>query len=140
MNYKIVSKYIKDVSFEIAEAKSYFLLEKNIKNYTFVCDIKSKSIRDKIIQVDVSLRLEPLDKNSDKNVYVSVELSSIIQIEWEVKKEELEKIVLIKVPTTVYPEIRNILIFLFEKSGFNKINIDHKIDFSKLYENRKNQK
>ena len=61
MNYKIVSKYIKDVSFEIAEAKSYFLLEKNIKNYTFVCDIKSKSIRDKIIQVDVSLRLEPLD-------------------------------------------------------------------------------
>ena len=140
MNYKIVSKYIKDVSFEIAEAKSYFLLEKNIKNYTFVCDIKSKSIRDKIIQVDVSLRLEPLDKNSDKNVYVSVELSSIIQIEGEVKKDELEKIVLIKVPTTVYPEIRNILIFLFEKSGFNKINIDHKIDFSKLYENRKNQK
>tara|TARA_Y100001970_G_scaffold88413_1_gene111600 strand:+ start:4078 stop:4500 length:423 start_codon:yes stop_codon:yes gene_type:complete len=140
MNYKIVSKYIKDVSFEIAEAKSYFLLEKNIKNYTFVCDIKSKSIRDKIIQIDVSLRLEPLDKNSDKNVYVSVELSSIIQIEGEVKKDELEKIVLIKVPTTVYPEIRNILIFLFEKSGFNKINIDHKIDFSKLYENRKNQK
>ncbi len=140
MNYKIVSKYIKDVSFEIAEAKSYFLLEKNIKNYTFVCDIKSKSIRDKIIQVDVSLRLEPLDKNSDKNVYVSVELSSIIQIEGEVKKDELEKIVLIKVTTTVYPEIRNILIFLFEKSGFNKINIDHKIDFSKLYENRKNQK
>ena len=113
---------------------------KNIKNYTFVCDIKSKSIRDKIIQVDVSLRLEPLDKNSDKNVYVSVELSSIIQIEGEVKKDELEKIVLIKVPTTVYPEIRNILIFLFEKSGCNKINIDHKIDFSKLYENRKNQK
>ena len=140
MNYKIVSKYIKDVSFEIAEAKSYFLLEKKIKNYTFVCDIKSKSIRDKIIQIDVSLRLEPLDKNSDKNVYVSVELSSIIQIEGEVKKDELEKIVLIKVPTTVYPEIRNILIFLFEKSGFNKINIDHKIDFSKLYENRKNQK
>ena len=140
MNYKIVSKYIKDVSFEIAEAKSYFLLEKNIKNYTFVCDIKSKSIRDKIIQIDVSLRLEPLDKNSDKNVYVSVELSSIIQIEGDVKKDELEKIVLIKVPTTVYPEIRNILIFLFEKSGFNKINIDHKIDFSKLYENRKNQK
>lgn len=140
MNYKIVSKYIKDVSFEIAEAKSYFLLEKNIKNYTFVCDIKSKSIRDKIIQIDVSLRLEPLDKNSDKNVYVSVELSSIIQIEGEVKKDELEKIVLIKVPTTVYPEIRNILIFLFEKSGYNKINIDHKIDFSKLYENRKNQK
>tara|TARA_B100001540_G_C15547215_1_gene524163 strand:- start:68 stop:484 length:417 start_codon:yes stop_codon:yes gene_type:complete len=137
MNYKIVTKYIKDLSFEIPEAKSYFLLEKNIKKYKYMCDIKSKNIKQNIIQIDVNLRLVPIEKTTDKNIYVSVELSSIIEVENNLEKKDLEKIILINVPEKVYPEIRNIIIFLFEKSGFNKINIEEKIDFLKLYENRK---
>ena len=137
MNYKIVTKYIKDLSFEIPEAKSYFLLEKNIKKYKYMCDIKSKNIKQNIIQIDVNLRLVPIEKTTDKNIYVSVELSSIIEVENNLEKKDLEKIILINVPEKVYPEIRNIIIFLFEKSGFNKINIEEKIDILKLYENRK---
>tara|TARA_B100001996_G_C18524257_1_gene540456 strand:+ start:168 stop:590 length:423 start_codon:yes stop_codon:yes gene_type:complete len=140
MSYKIISKYIKDLSFEIFDSKSYFLLEKNIKNYTFICDIKSKKIKENIIQIDINLRLVPTEKVANKNIDVSVELSSIIQVDEKIEKDELEKIVLIKVPTDVYPEIRSIIIFLFEKCGFKKINIDEKIDFLKLYENRKIQK
>ena len=140
MSYKIVAKYLKDVSFEIADAKSYFLLEKNIKKYTFVCDINSKKIKQNIIEVDVNLRLVPIEKSSDKNIFVSVELASIIQVDEKTDKKELEKIILIKVPTEVYPEIRSIIIDLFGKSGFKKIDERDKIDFSKLYETKKIQK
>ena len=140
MNYKIVTKYVKDLSFEIFNAKSYFLLEKNIKDHRFVCNINSKKVKAKIFEVNVSLRLAPLDKNIEKSFEVSVELSSLVEIEGDLEKEELEKIILVKVPTDVYPQIRQIIVFLFEKSGFNKINIDDQINFLKLYEDRKNQK
>ena len=140
MSYKILTKYVKDLTFEIPEAKLYFLLEKNIKNYRFLCDIKSKKIKTDIIQVNVNLRLSPIKENLDKNIYVSVELATLIKIEEKIEGEELKKIILIKVPEEVYPDIRNIIVFLFEKSGFKKINIDEKIDFLKLYENKKFQK
>ena len=141
MTYKIVAKYIKDLSFEIFNSKSFFLLEKNIKNYTFVCEIKSQKIKEKIIQINVNLKLVPVVKDIDKNIDVSVELASIVQLDQNLEKEDLEKIILIQVPTDVYSEMRSIIVFLFEKCGFNKINIKKKIDFSKLYEEKKkNQK
>ena len=140
MSYKIITKYIRDLSFEIIDSKTYFLIEKDIKNYRFICDINSNKIKESILQVNVNLRIEPKEKNYNKNIHVSVELASIIQIEGKIEKAELEKIILIKVPTDIYPEIRNIIIFLFEKSGFKKINIDESIDFLKLYESRTNQK
>ena len=64
MTYEIVTKYIKDLSFKINDAKSYFLLEKDIKNYSFVCDIKSKKLKEKIVQADINLRLIPINKTS----------------------------------------------------------------------------
>ena len=140
MSYKIVSKYIKDLSFEIFDAKSYFLIENNIKNYKFICDINIKKLKEKIIEVDVNLSLVPSDPKINKGIDVSVKISSVIQVEGEIEKTALEKIVLIEVPTKIYPEIRGIIVFLFEKSGFKKINIDDKIDFEKLYETRKVQK
>ena len=140
MSYKILTKYIKDLSFEIPDSKSYFLLEKNIQNYKFVCDINSKKIKENIIQIDVNLRLSPKEKSTDQSIYVSVELTTLINIQEKIEKKELEKIILIKVPGDVYSDIRGIIISLFEKSGFNKINIDEKIDFLKLYESRENQK
>ena len=139
MTYEIVTKFIKDLSFKIKDAKSYFLLEKDIKNYTFVCDIKSIKLKEKIIQADINLRLIPVNNTSKGNLDVKVELSSIIQFNDIGSKDEMEKIILINVPEEVYPSMREIIIFLFKNSGFNKINIPEKIDFKKLYEN-KNQK
>ena len=140
MSYKIIGQYFKDVSFEIPDAKTALLLEKGIKNYRFVCDIKSEKIKEKIIQVDVTLKLSPTEKNNDKIIYVSSNLANLITVENNVSKEEIEKIILIKVPTEVYPTVRGMIISLFEKSGFKKITIHEKIDFLKLYEQRKNQK
>ena len=140
MTYEIVTKYIKDLSFKINDAKSYFLLEKDIKNYSFVCDIKSKKLKEKIVQADINLRLIPVNKTSNRNLDVKVELTSIIQFDKIDNKDEMEKIILIKVPEEIYPSMREIIIFLFKSSGFNKINIPEKIDFQKLYENRQVQK
>ena len=136
MTYEIVTKYIKDLSFKIDDAKSYFLLEKDIKNYSFVCDIKSKKLKEKIVQADINLRLIPVNKTSNRNLDVKVELTSIIQFDKIDNKDEMEKIILIKVPEEIYPSMREIIIFLFKSSGFNKINIPEKIDFQKLYDNR----
>ena len=140
MTYEIVTKYIKDLSFKINDAKSYFLLEKDIKNYSFVCDIKSKKLKEKIVQADINLRLIPINKTSNRNLDVKVELTSIIQFDKIDNKDEMEKIILIKVPEEIYPSMREIIIFLFKSSGFNKINIPEKIDFQKLYDNRQVQK
>ena len=137
MSYEIVTKYIKDLNFKIEDAKSYFLLEKDIKNYTFVCDIKSKKLKEKIIQVDVNLRLIPVDQKSKRNLDVKVELTSIIQFTEIGNKDDMAKIILISVPEKLYPDMREVIIFLFKSSGFNKINIPEKIDFKKLYESRK---
>ena len=140
MTYEIVTKYIKDLSFKINDAKSYFLLEKDIKNYSFVCDIKSKKLKEKIVQADINLRLIPVNKTSNRNLDVKVELTSIIQFDKIDNKDEMEKIILIKVPEEIYPSMREIIIFLFKSSGFNKINIPEKIDFQKLFDNRQVQK
>ena len=140
MSYKIVVQYYKDISFEIPDAKTALLLEKDIKNYRFVCDINSEKVKENIIEVSVNLKLSPIDKSAEKTIYVSVNLASLITIEAKVSKEELEKIILIEIPTRIYPNLRSMVVLLFEKSGYKKINIHEKIDFLKLYEQKKTQK
>ena len=136
MTYKIVSKYIKDLSFKIPGAKSYFLLEKNIRNYRVKIDVTSKKLKENIIEIDTNLYFEPKDKDKD-NFKISILFSSLINYEKKIDGKELEKIVLIEVPTSVYPDIKKILSLLFEKSGFKKFNLPE-MNFQKLYETKKN--
>ena len=133
MNYSIVAKYIKDINFNIPDVKSYFLIEKNISNYKINFDIKSKKIKDDIIEIDTNLKLVSRTPNENE-INVSILFSSLVNIKKNIEnKKDLEKIVLVDVPTSIYPDIRNILVFLFEKSGFKKVNLDNTIDFENLY-------
>ncbi len=134
MAYKIVSKYIKDLSFQIPEAKSYILLEKNIKNYRVKVDVTSKKLKENIIEIDTNLYFEPKDKDNFK---ISILFSSLINCEKKIDGKELEKIVLIEAPTAVYPDIKKIVSLLFEKSGFKEFNLPE-MNFQKLYETKKN--
>ncbi len=136
MTYKIVAKYIKDLSFEIKDAKSYFLLEKNIKDFIVNFEIKSQKIKENIIEVDTTLYL--LSKKDNKSSPISLCLSSVVNLEKKFEKEELQKIILIEVPQTIYPEIRSTLIYLFDRCGFKNVNFEKEVDFKKLYENKKN--
>ena len=133
MNYKIIGRYIKNLKFEIPNPKIFFLLEKDISNYKINIDIKSYRFKEKIIEVSVTLSLNPTNNNVDK-INTKIVFSAIIEIDGELtEKKSLEEIILIKVPNDIYPEIRLLFILLFEKSGFNKIKIEEKIDFKELY-------
>ena len=136
MNYKILAKYIKDLKFEIPNPKTFFLIEKNISNYKVNIDIKSNQFKDKIIEVETTLSLYP-NTNDFDTINTKIVFSTIIEIDGELtNKKSLEEVILIKVPNEVYPEIRDLFVLLFEKSGFNKIKIEESIDFKKLYLNR----
>jgi len=133
MNYKILAKYIKDLKFEIPNSKVFFLLTKNISNYKLSISIKSNQIKEKIIEVETTLSLNPT-KNDFEKINVKIVHASVVELQGEISnKKELEKIILINVPEEIYSEIRQTFVFLFEKSGYKEIKIDKEVDFKKLY-------
>ena len=139
MNYKIIGKYIKELNFVIPNPKTFFLLSKNIANYKINIDIKSSQTKQNVIEVLTSLSLTPT-KNDFETINTKIIFSTIIEIENnQLSKEEMEKIILIEVPSKIYPELRKIFVFLFENSGFKNIKISEAVDFKNLYEMRKIQ-
>ena len=115
------------------------MLSKNIANYKINIDIKSPQTKQNIIEVLTSLSLSPT-KNNFETINTKIIFSTIIEIENnQLSKEEMEKIILIEVPSKIYPELRKIFIFLFENSGFKDVKISETVDFKNLYEMRKVQ-
>ncbi len=139
MSYKIVGKYIKEINFNIPNAKTFFLLSKDISNYKINIDIKSSQIKEKVIDVQIALGLSSPKEDLEK-INTKIVFSAIIEFKEEIKnKEEIEKIILIEIPTKIYPELRKIFVFIFESSGFKDIKISENVDFQKLYTIRKTQ-
>ena len=139
MSYKIIGKYIKDLDFKIPNSKSFSLLTKNISNYKINIDIKSTQIKQNIIEVLTSLSLTPIKDDFEK-INTKIIYSTIIELENEkIQKDEMEKIILINVPSEIYSELRQIFVFLFENSGFKDVKINETVDFEKLYKMRKIQ-
>ncbi len=139
MNYKIIGKYIKKLNFDIPNPKTFFLLSKDIANYKINIDINSKQAKENIIEVLTSLSLSPSNKDSE-TIDTRIIYSTIVEIVGNnISKKEMEKIILIEVPSKIYPELRKIFIFLFENSGFKDVKINETVDFQKLYSMRKVQ-
>ena len=139
MSYKIIGKYIKDLDFNIPNPKTFFLLAKDITNYKINVDIKSTQVKQNIIEVLTSLNLSS-DRSDFEKIETKIIFSAIVELKNDkLAKEEIEKIILIDVPTEIYPELRGIFVFLFENSGFKDVKISKKVDFEKLYQTRKVQ-
>ena len=139
MSYKIIGKYIKELKFNIPNPKTFFLLAKDITNYKINIDIKSAQIKQNVIEVLISLSLNPNKDNFEK-IETNIIFSVVIEfINEKIGKEEMENIILIDVPSKIYPELRKIFVFLFENSGFKDIKISEKVDFEKLYKMKKVQ-
>ena len=139
MSYKIIGKYIKELYFNIPNPKTFFLLSKNIANYKINIDIKSSQTKKNIIEVFTSLSLTPT-KNNFEIINTKIIYSTIVELEGDQpSKGEMEKIILIEVPTKIYPELRKIFVFLFENSGFKDVKISENVDFNNLYKMRKVQ-
>ena len=139
MSDKIIGKYIKNLNFQIPSPKTFFLLAKDISNYKINIDIKSEQLKERIIEVQTTLNLLPIKVDLEK-IETKIVYSTIIELSDKmINKNEIEKIILIKVPAEIYPELRRIFIFLFENSGFKDVKINEHIDFKSLYDRRKIQ-
>ena len=139
MSYKIIGKYIKELDFKIPNPKIFSLLSKSISNYKINIDIKSNQLKKRIIEVEISLNLTPIKDDLEK-INTKIIYSTLIEINDNISdKKEIEKIILIDVPSKVYPELRKIFIFVFENSGFKDIKISNNVDFENLYNLKKTQ-
>ena len=112
------------------------MLSKNIANYKINIDIQSVQIKQNIIEVQTTLALNPIKENFEK-IDTKIIYSTIVELKNDkINKEEMEKIILINIPTEIYPELRRVFVFLFENSGFKDVKISEMVDFERLYKSR----
>ena len=133
MSYKIVSKFIKDISFEIPSVQTFLLLEKEIAKYNLNVDIKSTQLKNNIIEVNTILTLVP-NQDVKYKILTEINFAALVSIEKNFEdKKELEKIILVKVPIETYPTLYETFVYLFSQAGIKNININKEVDFEKLY-------
>ena len=132
-NFKILTEFVKDMSSETPDIQSYLFVKDNIAKYHLNIDIISKPLKNKLIEVNTTLKFEDKEPNEKKS-HFEITYASIVKISEEIKiKKELEKILLCDVQNKIYPNLEKIFINLLENSGFPGIKFDKKIDFNKLY-------
>jgi len=137
MTYQIISKFIKDISFEIPTAQAFVMLEKEISKYNLIFDIKSKPFKENIIEINTILKLVPNNEVKNK-ILTEINLATLVSIEKDFSdKKELEKIILVKIPHDVYPMLYETFIYLFSQAGVKNINIEKEVNFEKMYNERK---
>ena len=137
MSYKIISKFIKDISFEIPNVQTFVMLEKEILNYNLNFDIISNPFKENIIEVNTILKLVP-NQNVKHKMLVEINFTSLISIEKNFEdKKEIEKIILVKIPTEIYPTLYETFIYLFKQAGLKDIKIEKDVNFEKLYNEKK---
>ena len=135
-NYKILAQYIKDLSSETSDLETYLFVKDNISKYNLNIDITSKVLKQKLIEINTTLKFEDKEVNEKKSYYEIV-YASIVKVSEDIKeKKELEKIILCDVPNKIYPDIEKAFLNLIHDSGHPGIKLEKKIDFNKLYNDR----
>ena len=136
--YKILGKYIKDMSSETPDIETYIFVRDYISKYQLNIDINSKALKNKMIEINTILKFEDKQDNKKKS-YFEINYSTIVKIEEEIKeKEDLEKIILCDVQTEIYPELEKSLLNLLHDSGYPNVKFEKKVDFEQLYAQRLN--
>ena len=137
-NYKILGKYIKDMSSETPDIETYLFVRDHISKYQLGIDINSKALKNKLIEINTTLKFEDKKENKKKS-YFEIVFSSIVKIDEKIKdKKELEKIILCDVQNQIYPDLEKSLLDLLHNSGYPGIKFEKKIDFENLYNQRSN--
>ena len=136
--YKILGKYIKDLSGETKDIETYLFVRDNISKYQLDIDITSKALKNKMIEVNTKLKFEDKEENKKKS-YFEINYSTIVKVSEEIKeKKDLEKIILCDVQIEIYPDLEKSLLDLLNNSGYPGIKFEKKVDFEKLYNQRFN--
>ena len=136
--YKIVSKYIKDMSSETPDIETYIFVKDYISKYQLNIDINSKALKNRMIEVSTILKFEDKQENKKKS-YFEMNYSTIVEIDNEIKeKKDLEKIILCDVQIEIYPELEKSFLNLLHNSGYPNVKFEKKVDFEQLYNQRLN--
>jgi len=131
--FKILAKYVKDMSSETPDVETFLYVKENIAKYQLNIDINSKPLKNKLIEVNTTLKFEDKGDNTKKSYYEII-FASIVKVNDEVNdKKELEKIILCDVQNVIYPDLEKTFLNMIHNSGHPGIKLDKKIDFNKLY-------
>ena len=137
-NFKILAEFVKDISSETPDIQSYIFVKENIAKYQLNIDIHSKALKNKMIEVNTTLKFEDKEPNEKKS-YFEIVYASVVKINEEVEdKKDLERIILCDVQNKIYPSLEKTFLNLLHNSGFPEVNLDKKIDFTELYKKRSN--
>tara|TARA_B100000674_G_scaffold125181_1_gene96137 strand:- start:595 stop:1017 length:423 start_codon:yes stop_codon:yes gene_type:complete len=136
--FKVLGKYIKDLSSETPNVETYLYVRDNISKYQLNIDITSIPLKNKMIEINTKFKFEDKE-NSEKKSYFEMNYSTIIQLAEEIKdKKELEKIILCDVQNQVYPDLEKSFLNLLHDSGYQNVKFDKKVDFENLYNQKFN--
>ena len=136
--YKILGKFIKDMSSETPDAETYIFVRDYISKYRLNIDINSKAVKDKMIEINTILKFEDNQENKKKS-YFEINYATIVKIDDQIKeKTELEKIILCDVQIEIYPELEKAFLDLLHNSGYPDVKFEKKINFEELYNQRLN--
>ena len=136
--FKILAQFVKDMSSETPNTETYLYVKENISKYNLNIDINSKALKNKIIEVNTTLKYEDKEQNEKKS-YFEIIYASIIKVDENIKeKKDLERIILCDLQNKIYPNLEKVFIDLLHNSGFPEVKIEKKIDFNKLYNEKFN--
>jgi len=136
--YKILGKYIKDMSGETPDIETYIFVKNQISKYQLNIDITSKPLKNKMIEIETLLKFADKEESKKKS-HFEINFATIIKIDYEIKeKKELEKIILCDVQIEIYPDLEKSLLDLLHNSGYPNIKFEKKINFEELYNQRLN--
>ena len=137
-NFKIVTEFIKDMSSETPDVQSYLFVKENISKYNLDIDISSKALKNKLVEVNTSLKFHDKELN-EKRSHFEIVYASIVKIAEKINnKKELQKIILCDVQNKIYPNLEKAFLNLLNNSGFPGVKLEKKIDFNKLYNEKFN--
>ena len=137
-NYKILGKYIKDVSGETPDIETYIFVKDQIAKYQLNIGITSKPLKNKMVEIETVLKFADKEESKKKS-YFEINFATIVKIDKEIKeKKELEKIILCDVQIEIYPDLEKSLLDLLHNSGYPNIKFEKKINFEELYNQRLN--
>ena len=137
-NYKILGKFIKDMSSETPDVETYIFVKDYISKYQLNIDIKSKALKNKMVEINTIFKFEDKEDNKKKS-YFEINFATIVKVDDDVKeKKELEKIILCDVQVEIYPDLEKSFLNLINNSGYPEIKFEKKINFEELYKKRFN--
>ena len=138
-NYKILAKFVKDMSSETPDVDTYLFVKDNISNYSLGIDIKSKALKEKILQVETTLRYSDKNQNNNKKSFFEMIFATVIRLNENIKdKKDLGKIILCDLQNEIYPEIEKTFLNVLHGSGYPELNFQKKVDFEELYKKNQN--